>query len=120
MVTKVDLSVKNPDFTTYSACNLCNGTDPFSHQKCEKGSYTCDCMSFVGKCETDKIGQENISSFFVPKPVSSTCYQDMDTKCGHLKNGGNKCVECTLLFQSYHSLDAVCNCPNNYRYETVY
>ena len=98
VVTKVDLNVKDFNFTTYSACNLCNGTDPFSHQKCEKGSYICDCMSFDGECVKEKVGRENISSFFVPKPESSKCYQDMETHCGLLKNKGNLCAKCTERF----------------------
>ena len=98
VVTKVDLNVKDFNFTTYSACNLCNGTDPFSHQKCEKGSYICDCMSFDGECVKEQVGRENISSFFVPKPESSKCYQDMETHCGLLKNKGNLCARCTERF----------------------
>ena len=106
VITKVDLSI-NPKFTTYSACNLCNGTDPFTHKECDEGSYVCDCMASASECISTNIGKENISSFFVPKPETSKCYQDMESHCGELKNKGRICSAC--VYQFVNSKEGECS-----------
>merc|ERR1719161_1231172 len=57
VVTRVDMEVDSR-FTTYSACNLCNGTDPFKHTPCEVGSYVCDCFSWQSHqaCNAAQVG----------------------------------------------------------------
>jgi hypothetical protein len=94
VVTKVDLNVKPNSDTTYSACNLCNGTDPFTGRECVVGSYVCDCFGEKSTCDPSKVGVENITTQFVPQGPQSQCYQDLETKCGTVKNGGRKCEQC--------------------------
>merc|ERR1719247_2332497 len=59
VVTKVDMQIDSRT-TKYSACNLCNGTDPFTRKPCQKGTYTCDCFSrnHSATCDARKVGKE--------------------------------------------------------------
>jgi hypothetical protein len=85
------------DTTTYSACNLCNGTDPFTGKTCQKGTYVCDCESHHGggaKCDPTKIGKSNITEHFAPRIPSQTCNSTLYKLCGDTINDKNKCYDC--------------------------
>lgn len=64
VVTKVDMEIDNR-YTKYSACNLCNGTDPFTHKPCTVGTYVCDCFGHHSSgnqtCDAAKVGMANMS-----------------------------------------------------------
>eukprot|EP00756_Hemistasia_phaeocysticola_P036104 Hpha_TRINITY_DN16620_c1_g9::TRINITY_DN16620_c1_g9_i2::g.179113::m.179113 len=64
VVTEVDLEVDSR-FTAYSACNLCNGTDPFTKKPCVLGTYVCDCSNTTSAhCDLAKVGAENVTTSF--------------------------------------------------------
>ena len=57
VVAQVEVTIDSR-ITGYSACNLCNGTDPFSNKTCEKGVYVCDCEQFEPgsqACDSTKV-----------------------------------------------------------------
>ena len=78
VVTQVNLTMDSR-VTGYSGCNLCirslvgalftvalvgNGTDPFTHEPCKVGTYTCDCEtdhSGGPHCDQAKVGEANIT-----------------------------------------------------------
>jgi len=97
VVTKVDLEV-DVRTTSYSACNLCNGTDPFSHKPCKVGTYVCDCFS-RGGCDDTKLGKENITEQFVPPLVPATCQEALTNKCAEFQSNQQKCYECIDLYK---------------------
>jgi len=93
VATKVDMRV-DPEWTTYSACNLCNGTDPFTQQPCKLGTYICDCESRHGPpCDHTKVGQENITEHFAPSIPSPSCNSTLYKLCGE-KRHGDQCFDC--------------------------
>eukprot|EP01065_Artemidia_motanka_P000736 TRINITY_DN1033_c0_g1_i1.p1 TRINITY_DN1033_c0_g1~~TRINITY_DN1033_c0_g1_i1.p1 ORF type:complete len:343 (+),score=108.21 TRINITY_DN1033_c0_g1_i1:69-1097(+) len=98
VVTKVDIVVDSR-YTTYSACNLCNGTDPFTGNECTVGSYVCDCFSHEsGVCDPTKVGAENITEKFAPSSATylhgMRCYYQFDTDCRDVKYDPKKCSSC--------------------------
>eukprot|EP00939_MAST-03C_sp_MAST-3C-sp1_P005557 g5557.t1 len=104
VLTKVDLDISDTDTTTYSACNLCNGTDPFTHKTCTVGTYVCDCFAQgMDKCDPTKVGVENVTKFFVPQGKDSKCYQDIVKHCGELQHQGNRCERCVESQGLYHN-----------------
>lgn len=74
VVTKVEMEIDN-NYTKYSACNLCNGTDPFSHKSCTVGTYVCDCFNFhsSGTCDPAKVGMENKTGRYLSSQPYQRC-----------------------------------------------
>merc|ERR1712194_755990 len=104
VVTKVELQV-DTKMTSYSACNLCNGTDPFTHKPCKKGTYVCDCFS-RGSCDETKIGIESITQQFVPPVVPEKCEEAIKSKCAPFQANEQKCYECIDLYKE--ELNSTC------------
>lgn len=100
VVTKVDMEIDSRP-TTYSACNLCNGTDPFTHKPCTVGTYVCDCFSMgrAAKCDAGKVGSESIKDHFLPHKTKPECAALLDKDCGSVKNSSSACGFCVLLRQ---------------------
>lgn len=95
VVSKVDVEVDDR-FTMYSACNICNGTDPFTHQPCVKGTYKCDCEGGI-LCKSARVGMENVSSKFSPKnesQPSARCLQAMNATCWPSRQPFKTCASC--------------------------
>lgn len=107
VVTKVDLQVDSRT-TTYSACNLCNGTDPFTHKPCEVGTYVCDCNNYgqSGKCDPLKLGISNITANFAPHAPNATCESALTSACGSVKTDMSACMACVQLHKQ--SLNETC------------
>merc|ERR1712194_186207 len=122
MGTKVDMEVDSRMNTTYSACNLCNGTDPFTNKSCQVGSYVCDCYSEHDTCDPKSLGEENITEAFVHHhhhAPSGKCKAVLDSVCGTVKNDSHACYGC--LESHKHQLEGSCNetdlyhyCPSHY------
>mmetsp|Transcript_71252 Transcript_71252/g.185398 ORF Transcript_71252/g.185398 Transcript_71252/m.185398 type:complete len:365 (+) Transcript_71252:68-1162(+) len=91
VVSKVDLEVDSR-FTAYSACNLCNGTDPFSRQPCVIGTYTCDCEGLW--CNKGHVGKSNISQKFAPVATTPKCGDSMNRTCGSARQHVKDCGVC--------------------------
>mmetsp|Transcript_114977 Transcript_114977/g.365337 ORF Transcript_114977/g.365337 Transcript_114977/m.365337 type:complete len:363 (-) Transcript_114977:335-1423(-) len=91
VVSKVELEVDSR-WTTYSACNLCNGTDPFSRKPCEKGTYICDCFGIW--CNRGRVGKENITQKFVPPVTTTKCTESMNRTCGSARRTIGGCSAC--------------------------
>eukprot|EP00756_Hemistasia_phaeocysticola_P036100 Hpha_TRINITY_DN16620_c1_g1::TRINITY_DN16620_c1_g1_i1::g.179093::m.179093 len=81
VVTEVDMEV-DTRFTNYSACNLCNGTDPFTGKSCELGTYVCDCFHQGGNitCDGTKVGSENVTTAF-SHHTKPECKKALDQMC---------------------------------------
>ena len=64
VVTKVDIQVDNR-YTSYSGCNLCNGTDPVTGELCKKGSYSCLCFGKFDPvpkaCDPKRVGRTSMA-----------------------------------------------------------
>lgn len=103
VVTKVDMEVDSRT-TSYSACNLCNGTDPFTHKPCQKGTYTCDCFSHesAAPCNAKRLGNESIADNFIRKPhvFSPQCGAALNDTCGSVKGDAHQCSDCVKLHKS--------------------
>jgi len=101
VVTKVDMQI-DYRFTNYSACNLCNGTDPFTHKPCTVGTYVCDCFSHhhSGGCDASKVGAESIKDHFVHHPTTPTCAAALEKACGSVKTDSHQCGLCLLIHGS--------------------
>merc|ERR1712137_1371029 len=97
MGTKVELQVDSK-MTSYSLCNLCNGTDPLTHKPCKKGTYVCDCSNRDG-CDETKIGVESITEQFVPPVVPEKCEEAIRDKCAPFQTDSHKCYECIDLYK---------------------
>lgn len=81
-------------FTKYSACNFCNGTDPFSRKPCQKGTYSCDCENFSGgKCATGRVGRQNVSRMFANHRTHA-CEQVVEETCGPYQHSFLHCRWC--------------------------
>mmetsp|Transcript_103582 Transcript_103582/g.189616 ORF Transcript_103582/g.189616 Transcript_103582/m.189616 type:complete len:367 (+) Transcript_103582:30-1130(+) len=101
VVTKVDLSIDSR-FTTYSACNYCTGSDPFTGQPCVPGSYSCSCMTSAMKlppCDRTRVGMEGIDVLLF-KDVSPKCAAALQSQCGSVKNSSTMCGLCTKQHKS--------------------
>lgn len=108
VVTKVDMQIDSR-LTIYSACNLCNGTDPFSGKPCEVGSYDCDCMKFAskGRCDASRVGRSSIKDNFAPHATSPKCAAALQKSCGKVKMSKKLCPACELLHKN-ELIDASC------------
>lgn len=96
VVTKVDMEVDSRS-TKYSACNLCNGTDPFSHKPCEVGTYVCDCFSDDNSseaCDPKKLGIGNVTQQFVPHAPTRQCKRALQRLCGGVQHDMKACGAC--------------------------
>jgi len=93
VVTQVNLEV-DVRTTTYSACNLCNGTDPFTGGMCERGTYICNC--FGARCRRNKVGKMNVTKQFAPNGPTEQCTKAFNESCGHLVGHKALCSLCTL------------------------
>jgi len=95
-------------FSSYSGCNLCTGTDPFSRKPCEKGTYTCDCMNFTtpNACDHDFVGHEMVQKQFVHN-VSDECAAALQASCGRFRTSRLRCPSC--LFQHRHAIQGKCD-----------
>jgi len=95
VVTKVEMSFDSR-FTGYSGCNLCNGTDPFTHKPCEVGTYLCDCESrqMPAPCNKNKVGQTNVTQMFGPKPTNPTCKAALNKFCEADRHNASSCSAC--------------------------
>jgi hypothetical protein len=115
VVTKVDMEIDSR-MTIYSACNLCNGTDPFTHKPCETGSYTCDCFNYhkSGKCEPTRVGAESIKDSFFPHHTPPQCASALHTSCGDVKTDSKKCGAC--LYMHYQTFKKA-NCTQEDYYD---
>jgi len=122
VVSKVELTVDSRS-TAYSACNLCNGTDPLTRRPCEEGAYICDCFSNLNgsssTCDRAKLGKENITEKFAP-PQPNDCSSELDSLCGKYESSRLGCSRCTREHQARLS-QAKCTqreielfCPNPY------
>jgi hypothetical protein len=101
VVTKVDFQI-DARFTSYSACNLCNGTDPFSGKPCQKGSYSCGCLArrTGGKCDPTRVGVEDVKATFAPHSAAPQCVAAMMELCGAAQNISSKaCWGCLIAHE---------------------
>lgn len=107
VVTQVDLTIDSRT-TTYSACNLCNGTDPFSGAACTKGTYICDCESHHKgdpKCDATKVGTENVTEHFAPAIPTAQCNASFHEVCpAWIARSEHLCYAC--LEHNYKKLEA--------------
>jgi len=121
VVTKVDMLVDTRS-TTYSACNLCNGTDPITKKSCVPGEYVCDCFSRNKSiaCDHSRVGAESITDFFVPHVPTSKCAAKITALCGEDLTDKKRCSACAktheaeMLAASCSSFDIEFFCPNPY------
>jgi hypothetical protein len=122
VVTKVEMEIDSRT-TTYSACNLCNGTDPFTHKPCEVGTYTCDCFSqHGGNCDVTKLGNESIAEHFAPHVTAPKCAAALKQYCGTVKDKETECGLCVMLHKR-QLMEAACNqydyfdfCPSSWHH----
>lgn len=128
VVTEVDLTIKADAYTTYSACNLCNGTDPFTHEPCTLGTYVCDCFHHGGNssggnitCDNTKIGYENVTEQFTHQ-TSPKCEAALKELCPVAPGSRDEdgCNSCTRKheFELYYKYgcskyDFYYYCPSN-------
>jgi len=120
VVTEVNMTIDSRT-TGYSACNLCNGTDPFSGKTCKIGTYSCDCESkFHGPpCDNQMVGVTNITEQFAPAPPSAECQSAMTAQCGRVVREKHGCALCIGLHStglskagcSKHDLEKFCPSP---------
>lgn len=120
VVTEVDLLVDSRS-TAYSACNLCNGTDPFTRKPCTKGAYVCDCFGHGSNpCDRTKVGSENVSEHFSPHTPSNQCSSALDNLCGNTTKNRKMCSACIykqysrLLAETCIDRDLESFCPNDF------
>jgi len=113
VVSKVDLEI-DTRWTTYSGCNLCNGTDPFSGEPCEEGSYKCDCFGMG--CNKHHVGRESIRDKFLPPHTTEKCNAAMNATCGSVSTDFDKCIYCLktkgfpLMKEGCHGRDLMYYC----------
>mmetsp|Transcript_18201 Transcript_18201/g.42564 ORF Transcript_18201/g.42564 Transcript_18201/m.42564 type:complete len:397 (-) Transcript_18201:70-1260(-) len=95
VATKVDLEIDDR-FTHYTACNLCNGTDPLTHRPCEHGEYVCNCFSILGRlvCDRSRVGREEIAKALGPPTPGKLCSSAMEHMCGSTQGSSDKCLSC--------------------------
>jgi len=102
VVTKVDMEIDSRS-TYYSACNLCNGTDPFTQQPCKVGTYVCDCFaSWENKsahCDPTRVGSESIKDHFAPHQTTPQCKAALTKACASSQSDSKKCSSCVKLHQ---------------------
>lgn len=119
--TKVDLRV-HKNFTTYSACNLCTGEDPFSGEPCADGTYVCDCFDPTARtstCDATRVGTENIGEMFTSH-TTDQCYDSLQAACGSVRSSGDVCSSCVqnntagLMESTCSSTDLYTFCPSDY------
>lgn len=113
VVTKVDLEIDSRT-ETYSACNYCNGTDPFSGRPCKKDTYICNCESSSG-CDNTKVGEQNVTEKFVKHPMTASCGKSLRSKCGWLKGMGKLCEACIRLRRSSLQ-NSTCDWPDYFHF----
>lgn len=93
VVTKVDMKI-DKNVSGYMACNLCNGTDPFTQKPCQKGTYVCDCQDRVNGCDPTKVGVQDIYQTYAPIPSSLWCSARMNMLCGAEHSSQKGCPAC--------------------------
>lgn len=108
VVTEVDVEFREDvNYTVYSGCNLCNGTDPFTGDPCVKGTYVCDCFK-DGSCKANKVGFLNVSTFFAPKPIGPKCLDAFQTLCPFAPQPGpgpqREDPKCDKCLDTHHDL----------------
>lgn len=81
VLTKVELQIDSR-FTTYSACNVCNGTDPISGKTCKIGSYVCNCFGQDTACNSTQVGKMDVKAKFGPGNTTAKCSQALSNTCG--------------------------------------
>jgi len=120
VVTKVDMIIDSRK-TAYSACNLCNGTDPFTRKPCVNGTYVCDCFGHgSAPCDRAKIGSESIADHFTPHVPSTQCSAALDTLCGKTTKNSKLCSACLyihysrLVQETCIEKDLESFCPNDF------
>lgn len=117
VVTRVEMTMDSR-FTSYSGCNLCNGTDPFSHKACKVGTYVCDCESHSSVCDKRRVGQANVTEMFGPTPTRPSCKHALDQFCAHSRQNETSCFSCLkehgaqLYNQSCRQDDFYHYCPS--------
>lgn len=102
-------------WTQYSACNLCNGSDPFTHKPCETGSYVCDPDSGggqTGKVDRKGVGVTNVTKEFAPTMPSNQCVSALEDTCGQHKQNSTECYGCVWTHNK--SLGQVCQQADPY------
>jgi len=109
VVTEVDLEVKEDAWTSYAACNLCNGTDPLTGKQCEKGTYICDDRSHY---DHTKVGVMNITErFVINRPPE--CKAGREKLCPiTARTDKDSCESC--FYENRYALEYKYNCS---RYE---
>merc|ERR1719321_272288 len=94
VVTKVEMEIDSRP-TTYSACNLCNGTDPLTRKPCKVGTYVCDCFAdwhnSSQKCDAKRVGSESIKDHFVPHKTSAQCKTALQSACSKYQSHATEC-----------------------------
>jgi len=115
VVTRVDLEVDTRFWTQYSACNLCNGSDPFTHKPCKKGTYICDHGHHGGSQPLipKGVGFKNITEDETPSIPSTQCLRATQETCGAYVNNSDACEYCVYNHEDH--LDKAC--PNADPYE---
>mmetsp|Transcript_57672 Transcript_57672/g.106621 ORF Transcript_57672/g.106621 Transcript_57672/m.106621 type:complete len:385 (+) Transcript_57672:40-1194(+) len=97
VATQVDLEIDDR-FTHYSACNLCNNSDPFTHQPCRQqhGEYVCDCFSPLKRlaCNPGRVGRENVSEALAPPVPGPSCKAALHRSCGSEEESRDGCLKC--------------------------
>jgi len=119
VVTRVDMSLDS-EYTAYSGCNLCNGTDPFTHKPCKVGTYVCDCETRGDPriCNKRKVGRANVTEMFAPTPTPASCKQALSHYCSDSRHNATHCSACVkkhyaqLYNQSCGEDDLYRYCPS--------
>lgn len=93
VVTKVDMEI-DKNVSGYMACNLCNGTDPFTQKPCKNGTYICDCQDRDHGCDPTKVGVQDIYQTYAPIPSSPSCSVAMERLCGKNRSSAMACNTC--------------------------
>lgn len=94
IISEVMLEVDSR-WTNYSACNYCNGTDPFSGKSCPIGTYVCD---QIGErpvlIDRTRVGRESVKEMLV-NPITDSCANKMERTCGSAKHRSRgACAHC--------------------------
>jgi len=118
VVTKVEMEVDSR-LTSYSACNLCNGTDPFSGVPCKVGTYSCDCpaawQNRSASCDATRVGRESVKEHYAPHQTTTKCAAALKKSCGNVSRDSNTCGSCIKMH--YHKLlVATCDALDLYQF----
>lgn len=93
VVTKVDMVI-DKNVSGYMACNLCNGTDPFTQKPCKVGSYICDCQDRAYGCDRTKVGVQDIFQTYAPTQPTMKCSAALHRYCGNNRTDSQSCFGC--------------------------